>query len=240
MDILNIFDITKSFGTNKVIDHLSFSIPEHSVFGFIGQNGAGKTTTMKMILGLLKADSGEILVNGEKVTFGQNRTNQYIGYLPDVPEFYGFMTPAEYLAMCGRVTGMEKEKIRKKSSELLELVGLENVNKRIHSFSRGMKQRLGIAQALINSPKLLICDEPTSALDPIGRKEILDILSSVRQETTVLFSTHILSDVERICDRIALLDDGKIALEGTIEEIKDIRKGSQLEIEFYQHEDAAL
>lgn len=240
MDILNIFDITKSFGTNKVIDHLSFSIPEHSVFGFIGQNGAGKTTTMKMILGLLKADSGEILVNGEKVTFGQNRTNQYIGYLPDVPEFYGFMTSAEYLTMCGRVTGMDKEKIRKKSSELLELVGLENVNKRIHSFSRGMKQRLGIAQALINSPKLLICDEPTSALDPIGRKEILDILSSVRQETTVLFSTHILSDVERICDRIALLNDGKIALEGTIEEIKDIRKGSQLEIEFYQHEDAAL
>lgn len=240
MDILNISDITKSFGTNKVIDHLSFSIPEHSIFGFIGQNGAGKTTTMKMILGLLKADSGEILVNGEKVTFGQNRTNRYIGYLPDVPEFYGFMTSEEYLTMCGRVTGMEKEKIRKKSSELLELVGLENVNKRIHSFSRGMKQRLGIAQALINSPKLLICDEPTSALDPIGRKEILDILSSVRQETTVLFSTHILSDVERICDRIALLNDGKIALEGTIEEIKDIRKGSQLEIEFYQYEDAAL
>lgn len=240
MDILKISNVMKKFGTNTVIDHLSFSIPEHSVFGFIGQNGAGKTTTMKMILGLLKADSGEISVNGEKVTFGQNRTNQYIGYLPDVPEFYGFMTPMEYLTMCGRVTGMEKEKIRKKSSELLELVGLENANKRIHSFSRGMKQRLGIAQALINSPRLLICDEPTSALDPIGRKDILDILSSVRQETTVLFSTHILSDVERICDRIALLNDGKIALEGTIEEIKDIRKGSQLEIEFYGTADAFL
>lgn len=240
MDILKISDVSKAFGANPVLDHLSLSVPEHSVFGFIGQNGAGKTTTMKMILGLLKADSGEILVNGEKVTFGQNRTNQYIGYLPDVPEFYGFMTPAEYLAMCGRVTGMDKEKIRKKSTELLELVGLENVNKRIHGFSRGMKQRLGIAQALINSPGLLICDEPTSALDPVGRKEILDILSSVRQETTVLFSTHILSDVERICDRIALLNNGKIALEGTIEEIKDIRKGSELEIEFYRQEDAAL
>lgn len=240
MDILKISDVSKTFGANTVIDHLSLSVPEHSVFGFIGQNGAGKTTTMKMILGLLKADKGEILVNGEKVTFGQNRTNQYIGYLPDVPEFYGFMTPAEYLTMCGRVTGMEKEKIRKKSSELLELVGLENANKRIHGFSRGMKQRLGIAQALINSPRLLICDEPTSALDPVGRKEILDILSSVRQETTVLFSTHILSDVERICDRIALLNGGKIALEGTIEDIKQIKKGSELEIEFYQQEDAAL
>lgn len=240
MDILKISDVSKAFGANKVLDHLNLSVPEHSVFGFIGQNGAGKTTTMKMILGLLKSDSGEILVNGEKVSFGQNRTNQYIGYLPDVPEFYGFMTPAEYLTMCGRVTGMDKEKICKKASELLELVGLENVNKRIHSFSRGMKQRLGIAQALINSPRLLICDEPTSALDPIGRKEILDILSSVKQETTVLFSTHILSDVERICDRIALLNNGKIALEGTIEEIKDIRKGSELEIEFYRQEDAAL
>lgn len=240
MDILNISHISKAFGTNKVIDDLSLSVPEHSVFGFIGQNGAGKTTTMKMILGLLKADSGEIFVNGKKVSFGQNQTNQYIGYLPDVPEFYGFMTPAEYLMMCGLVTGMDKEQIRRKSSELLRMAGLENANKRIHSFSRGMKQRLGIAQALINSPRLLICDEPTSALDPIGRKEILDILSSVRQETTVLFSTHILSDVERICDRIALLNHGKIALEGTMEEIKDIRKGNHLEIEFYRAEDAAL
>lgn len=238
MNILEISKVTKSFGANKVINELSFSVPEHSVFGFIGQNGAGKTTVMKMVLGLLKADSGDIYVNGEKVTFGQNDTNKFIGYLPDVPEFYGFMTPAEYLDMCGRITGMRSEEIRKKSAELLWLTGLWTANKRIHSFSRGMKQRLGIAQALLSSPKLLICDEPTSALDPIGRKEILDILTSVKEHTTVIFSTHILSDVERICDRIAFLHGGRIALNGTLEEIRDVRQGDSIEIEFFKSEDA--
>ncbi len=240
MNILEISHLSKSFGTNKVIEDLNLVVPEHSIFGFIGQNGAGKTTTMKMILGLLKADSGEILVNGKKVSFGQNITNKYIGYLPDVPEFYGFMTPTEYLRMCGEITGMSKTNIRLKTEELLELVGLKNANKRIHSFSRGMKQRLGIAQALLNSPKLLICDEPTSALDPIGRKEILDILLTVKQHTTVIFSTHILSDVERICDEIAFLNKGNIALCGTLEEIKTLRKGNSVEIEFCNALDTAL
>ena len=240
MDILNITNLSKSFGANKVIDHMSFTVPEHSVFGFIGQNGAGKTTTMKMILGLLKTDRGEIFVNGEKVTWGQNSTNKYIGYLPDVPEFYGFMTPTEYLTMCGEITGMSSKEIRKKSIELLELVDLDSANKRIHSFSRGMKQRLGIAQALLNSPKLLICDEPTSALDPIGRKEILDILSSVKEHRTVVFSTHILSDVERICNRIAFLHKGTLALNGTLEEIRSMRKGDSIEIDFFRPEDADL
>lgn len=238
MDMLALSHVSKSFGKNKVVDDLSFSVPEHTVFGFIGKNGAGKTTTMKMILGLLRTDEGEILVNGERVRYGQNKTNQYIGYLPDVPEFYGFMTPMEYLALCGKVTGMPKDGLHSRSAKLLELVGLEKADKRIQGFSRGMKQRLGIAQALLNEPKLLICDEPTSALDPLGRKEILDILLSVKEYTTVIFSTHILSDVERICDEIAFLNDGKIALRGTMEEVKSIRKGTGLEIEFYQPSDA--
>lgn len=238
MNILELSNVSKAFGSKKVINNLSFSVPEHSVFGFIGQNGAGKTTTMKMILGLLKADCGEILVNHEKVIFGQNRTNQFIGYLPDVPEFYGFMTSMEYLSMCGQITGMHKDVIKKKSGELLTLVGLAAQKKRIRGFSRGMKQRLGIAQALLNSPKLLICDEPTSALDPLGRKEILDILCSVKSHTTVVFSTHILSDVERICDRIAFLHDGTLALNGTLEDLKNIKKGTDIEIEFFRKEDA--
>lgn len=134
MDILEISDVAKSFGNVKVIDRLSFSVPEHSVFGFIGQNGAGKTTTMKMVLGLLKTDAGEISVNGEKVSFGQTATNRFIGYLPDVPEFYGFMTPAEYLLMCGQITGMGKKESREKAEELLKLVGLKNADKRIQGF----------------------------------------------------------------------------------------------------------
>ena len=189
MDILQIQNLSKSFGNHKVIDNLSFVVPEHSIFGFIGQNGAGKTTTMKMVLGLLKADSGSISVCGEKVSFGQTKTNQYIGYLPDVPEFYSYMRPKEYLKLCGEITGLPNEKIKRRSEELLTLVGLQDVNKKIGGFSRGMKQRLGIAQALLNEPKLLICDEPTSALDPVGRKEILDILQQVKGKSTVVFST---------------------------------------------------
>lgn len=232
MDMLTLSHVSKAFGTNQIINDLSFSVPEHSIFGFAGKNGAGKTTTMKMILGLIPMDRGEIWVNGERVRYGQNKTNKYIGYLPDVPEFYGFMTPKEYLTLCGQITGMSDGKIRRRSKELLELVGLETSDKRIHGFSRGMKQRLGIAQALLNSPQLLICDEPTSALDPVGRKEILDILASVREHTTVVFSTHILSDVERICDEIAFLHDGKIALHGTLEEVRHVHRGTGFEMEF--------
>lgn len=237
MDILNIEHLYKNFGENEVINDLTFSVPENSVFGFLGQNGSGKTTTMKMILGLLKPKGGSITVCGEKVNYGQTKTNRFIGYLPDVPEFYNYMTPFEYLKLCGEITGMSSNEIKVKSKELLTLVGLKKSNKRIGSFSRGMKQRLGIAQALLNSPRLLICDEPTSALDPIGRKEILDILQQAKEKTTVLFSTHILSDAERICDRIAVLHDGKAILSGTLSEIKGQHKRDSLLIEFNSHID---
>lgn len=237
MDILQISGLSKSFGQNKVIRDLNLTVPENTIYGFIGQNGAGKTTTMKMILGFLAPDSGEIFVKGEKVSQGKNSTNKYIGYLPDVPEFYGYMTPMEYLSLCGEITGMAKADIKKRANELLEQVGLAGSKNRIHGFSRGMRQRLGVAQALFNKPAFLICDEPTSALDPLGRKEILDILKSVKGETTVLFSTHILSDVEKICDRIAFLNDGAIAINGTLEEIRASRKGQGLEISFEKAED---
>ncbi|MCI8426364.1 MAG: ABC transporter ATP-binding protein [Lachnospira sp.] len=238
MDMLQISHISKSFGKNQILKDLSIDVPKHCIFGFIGQNGAGKTTTMKLILGLLKPDKGDIFVNGQKVQFGENSTNQWIGYLPDVPEFYGFMTPSEYLKMCGEITGMKSDLIKKRSDELLELVGLASHKKRIKGFSRGMKQRLGIAQALINNPKLLICDEPTSALDPVGRKEILDILKSVKEHTTVVFSTHILSDVEKICDRAAFLHNGSIVLERDIADIKNVERVSNIEIDFIQHQEA--
>lgn len=241
MEMLTISHINKSFGANQIIRDMSLSVKEHTIYGFIGPNGAGKTTTMKMILGLLSMDGGSILVNGEPVTYGQTKTNRHIGYLPDVPEFYSYLTPLEYLMLCGEVAGMRKDEIKGKSIELLELVGLdEKAGKRIHGFSRGMKQRLGIAQALLHSPKLLICDEPTSALDPVGRKEILDILQTVKEYTTVLFSTHILSDVERICDEIGLLYQGSLAFTGTLEEIRRMRRSDGFEIEFYTPKDAAV
>jgi len=193
---------------------------------------------MKIILGLLKPDSGSVTVCGEKVTYGESKANRHIGFLPDVPEFYGYMNPMEYLKLCGEIAGLSKTQIKSRSEELLELVGLKDQKKRISGFSRGMKQRLGIAQALLNEPKLLICDEPTSALDPIGRKEILDILLAAKGKTTIVFSTHILSDVERICDRIAVLHDGKLALCGTLSEIKERHRLHGFILEF-ENEEAA-
>ena len=232
MEALKIENLHKSFGKNTIINGLSMSIPENTIFGFLGKNGAGKTTTMKMILGFLKIDEGSIEVFGEEVSFGQSKTNRFIGYLPDVPEFYGYMTAKEYLNLCGSITGLNKNETKNKSEELLELVGLRDVNKRISGYSRGMKQRLGIAQALLNSPKLLICDEPTSALDPLGRKEILDIILKIKDSTTVIFSTHILSDVEAICDHVVVLDKGKNVLEGSIDELKNIKKKNTIKIRF--------
>lgn len=234
MEVLVIQDLKKNFGSKEVLCGLNLSVPEHSIFGFIGKNGAGKTTTMKAILGLLKPDDGEIFCLGEKVHFGQTNTNRYIGYLPDVPEFYSYMTPLEYLTFCGEVSRMNKADIVTRSKELLELVGLGQECHRIKGFSRGMKQRLGIAQALLNRPKLLICDEPTSALDPVGRKEILDILLAAREQTTVLFSTHILSDVEHICTEAAFLNNGKIAMQGTIAELRNKRSSDGFIIEIGQ------
>lgn len=230
MEMLVVSKVNKRFGNREVVKDLSFSIPEKSIFGFVGRNGAGKTTTMKMILGLLHMDSGEITVDGKKVSYGNTETNKVIGYLPDVPEFYDYMTPREYLMFCGTISGLDDKAAGDRADELLSLVGLGNEKKKIRGFSRGMKQRLGIAQALIGRPKLLICDEPTSALDPVGRKEILDILIKAKEETTVIFSTHILSDVERICDEVAFLHDGKIALSGTMEEIRKLRKKEEFEV----------
>lgn len=239
MNVLEINNLEKHFGGNQVVKNLTMSVKEGEVFGFIGENGAGKTTTMKIILGLLRADNGQVSICGQPVKYGETATNKLVGYLPDVPEFYGYMRTREYLNLCGEVAGLPKEKIKLRSEELLELVGLKEVKKKIGGFSRGMKQRLGIAQAMLGEPKLLICDEPTSALDPAGRKEILDIMSSVKEKTTVIFSTHVLSDVERICDTVAILHQGEIALSGSLSEVKKNHKHDLLNVEFNKEGDAA-
>ena len=240
MDMLRITGLCKRFGDKEVLRGLDLSVPEHSIYGFIGKNGSGKTTTMKTVLGLLRADSGEIIVNGEKVVYGQTDTNRYIGYLPDVPEFYSFMTAKEYLRFCGEITGMSRADIEERTRELLTLVGLADETHRIKGFSRGMKQRLGIAQALLSRPKLLVCDEPTSALDPVGRKEILDILLAIKDQTTVLFSTHILSDVERICTDVAFLKDGVVNIGGKLSDIKTRYRRNEYMIETENDSDTVI
>ena len=237
MNVLELSHVSKSFGSKKVLNDLNFCVPEHVIFGFIGKNGAGKTTTMQMICGLIPIDQGEIFVCGDPVSFGSSKGNAHIGYLPDVHQFYDFMTPREYLTLCGQISQIPKDILTKRIESYLDMVQLLPDRQKIKGFSRGMKQRLGIVQALLNHPKLLICDEPTSALDPVGRKEILDILMTIKEHTTVLFSTHILSDVERICDHTALLHQGKIQFLKTREEMKSLQKEADLEVWFRTPED---
>lgn len=240
MNILTLKNVSKKFGDKMILDDIDLAVPEGSIYGFIGRNGAGKTTTMKMILGLEDLTAGSIKINGENVTFGNTKTNRWTGYLPDVPEFYGFMTAGEYLKLCGEITGIPKSELSIKVKSMLKKVGLEDNKKPIKKFSRGMKQRLGAAQALLNEPKLLICDEPTSALDPNGRRDFLDLLSSLKENVTIIFSTHILNDVERICDHVGILNDGKIVADSTLADLKKQFASSKLEVLMETKDNALL
>ena len=228
--MLRIQGLEKSFGDKAVLRGVDLAVPEGSIFGFIGKNGSGKTTTMKCVLGLVMPDAGKITVCGEDVRYGETSSNRYIGYMPDVPEMYSFMSGGEYLRFCGEISGMSRADVEARCTELMCLVGLKDDSHRIRGYSRGMKQRLAIAAALFSRPRLLICDEPTSALDPDGRREILDLLLAVKGETTVLFSTHILSDVERICTDVAFLDGGRISLCGRLADIKASYRRDEYEL----------
>jgi len=225
------YKLTKAFGSYNAVDGLDLKVPEGEIYGFLGPNGAGKTTTIKMLLGLSKPTSGEIKICGKDVTFGSVRNRIDIGFLPDVPSFYDWMKPKEFLMFCGKIFSIESRQLNEKADNLLELVGLTGVNKKIKGFSRGMKQRLGIAQALINNPKVVFLDEPTSALDPIGRKDVMDIIEKLSGKVTVFFSTHILSDVERICDRVVIIDKGKMLIEDTIPNLRQKYSSHGIEIE---------
>lgn len=212
--------LTKQFGNVAAVDDLCLKVPEGSIYGFLGRNGSGKTTTFKMLTGLISPTSGEIKFYDSTVNHKDLKTRYDFGYLPDVPGFYGWMNAQEFLRFSGELFSIPKSSLDDRIEMLLALVGLEGVNKRISGYSRGMKQRLGIAQALIHDPKIVFLDEPVSALDPIGRKDVMDIIAKLSEKVTVLFSTHILSDVERICDRIAVIDNGKIQLEDSIVNIR--------------------
>ena len=212
--------LCRRYGNLLAVDHLDLSVPAGSIYGFLGPNGAGKTTTLRMITGLLRPSSGEIRINGLPVAFGMATGRERIGYLPDVPTFHPWMTPREYLRFSGSLYGIAHRDLERRISESLALAGLEKANRRIGGYSRGMKQRLGIAQALLHKPALVLLDEPASALDPIGRKEVMDIIRNLAGSTTVFFSTHILADIERVCDRVAILDKGRLVLEDDIVRLK--------------------
>jgi ABC-2 type transport system ATP-binding protein len=181
------------------------------VFGFLGPNGAGKTTTIRILTGLAHATSGHAWVAGKEVTSDGHEIAKQIGYLPEDPAFYPWMNPCEFLDYIGRVFGMPSAGRSARVKELITLAGLEEAAKRrIGGFSRGMRQRLGLAQALFNHPEILFLDEPASALDPVGRKEVLEFIEQLRGQCTVFMSTHILADVERVCDTVGIIARGKL------------------------------
>ncbi|MDF2927389.1 MAG: transporter ATP-binding protein [Paenibacillaceae bacterium] len=210
-------DLHKRFGPNAAVNGITFSLQEGSCTSLLGPNGAGKTTALKMLAGLIRPTEGRIRFTGLDASDYRSQ----IGYLPQYPAFYKWMSALEFMEYAGKLCGMTGKNVRQRSRELLELAGLTDAAKRrIGGFSGGMKQRLGLAQALLHRPSLLILDEPVSALDPIGRREVLELIRGLKQETTILFSTHVLHDAEEISDDVLIMRQGEIVLAGGLEELR--------------------
>ena len=213
-----------------VLSDVSLSVGQGEIFGFLGHNGAGKTTTMKMLMGLLRPTRGRIELLGASAD--NVAVHARIGYLPEAPYFYDYLTAEEFLRFYGRLAGLHRETVQQRVPQLLERVGLtEARHRQLRKFSKGMLQRIGLAQALIHDPELIILDEPMSGLDPIGRKEVRDLILSLRdQGKTVFFSTHIVSDVEMICDRVGILAKGRMLTSGRIEDLVNEHVAQSVEV----------
>ncbi|CAM3398784.1 ABC transporter ATP-binding protein [Paenibacillus lupini] len=227
--LLSVEQLTKRFDEELAVDNIGFEIGEGRCVALLGPNGAGKTTTIRMLTGLLQPTSGTIQFSGMKQ--GQDR-REWIGYLPQTPAFYGWMTGREFLVYAGRLCGLSAKEAASRSNELLERVGIASAGKRkIGGYSGGMKQRLGLAQALIHRPRLLVLDEPVSALDPIGRREVMAMIGELKNETTVLFSTHVLHDAEELCDDILIMRRGQLSLAGSLATLREENREPVLSLE---------
>jgi ABC-2 type transport system ATP-binding protein len=200
---------------------LDLSVPEGSIFGFVGPNGAGKSTTIKMLVGLNAPTRGDATIFGRPIS--DPRAREAVGYLPENPAFHDFLRPLEVLELMGRLSGLSGAPLRRRAEEMLDLVGLSGATDlAVRKFSKGMVQRLGLAQAVLHDPPLLILDEPMSGLDPIGRKEVRDLILELRRRgKTIFFSTHILNDVETICDEVGMVMRGRLVAEGPVRSLLD-------------------
>ena len=223
------------------LDGLSLKAPAGSVFGLLGPNGAGKTTCLRLLAGLTHATAGRALVAGSDPAVSPLAVRSRLGYLEQDPRAYGWMTGREQLRLVGRLHGLDGQALERAVSEVLDRVDLRGAaDRRTGGYSGGMRQRLGIAGALVHRPPVVILDEPVSALDPEGRRDVLGLITALRGETTVLFSSHVLGDVERICDRVAILDHGRLVVEGALDELLERYAGPVWRIEAEPGEDAAL
>lgn len=227
--LLQVRGLTKTFGAVQAVAGIDFDIEQGHCVALLGPNGAGKTTTIRMITGLLKQTTGQMDFHGIEEAGSQR---SLIGYLPQSPTFYNWMTGFEYVVYAGKLCGLQPTVAKTRAKELLDRVGLKDAAKRkVGTYSGGMKQRLGLAQALVHGPKLLVMDEPVSALDPLGRREVLDILRDLKQETTVLFSTHVLHDAEELCDDVIIIRNGQVALQGNISTIRNDHRKPIIELQ---------
>lgn len=232
--MINVINVNKKYGDFEVLKNISFEIKKSTIYGFLGPNGAGKSTTMNILSGLIDFNDGEIYLDGEDFKKNKRKLLKKVGYLPQNPVFYNYMNANEYLHFIGEIAGMSEKKIRERTLELLEIVKLRpEAVKKIGQYSGGMKKRLGIAVALFNKPEIIFLDEPTSALDPEGRMEILEFIKELKSAgTTVFLSTHILSDVERVCDEVSILDKGQILVSDNLENLKNRYIQPIFDIEF--------
>ena len=229
--VIDIIDLTKDYEVGflkkkkvRALDQLNLEVHRGEIFGFLGPNGAGKTTTLKLLMRLIYPTSGSARILGHPVDDVSTRAR--LGYLPENPYFYDYLSGRELLEYTAALFGIPAEQARLRGQELLALVGLDSdrANRQLRKYSKGMLQRIGIAQALVNDPEIVFMDEPMSGLDPIGRREVRDLLLSLRaQGKTVFFSSHILSDVEALCDRAAILSRGKLVRCGTVHELTGIQ-----------------
>jgi ABC-2 type transport system ATP-binding protein len=232
--MIKVVNLKKKYGKFEVLKGINFEIKKGTVYGFLGQNGAGKSTTMNILTGLIGHDEGEIYIDGLDFTKNKEKLQKKIGYLTENPVFYNYMNACEYLSLIGDISCYPKDKIKLRVDELLEATELTGASKRrIGGYSRGMKQRLGLAVSIFNHPELLFLDEPASALDPQGRLDMLELVENFKnQGITVFLSTHILNDVERVCDEVSILDKGQIILSKSLEELKKDYTQPIFDIEF--------
>jgi ABC-2 type transport system ATP-binding protein len=238
MEAIRCEGLTKHYGPIAALDGLNLSVAEGSIFGFLGPNGAGKTTTVKLLTGLSTPTRGRAWVADEEVRSSSLSLRSKIGYLPEEPVFYNWMSGREFLSFVGELHRLPSREIKLRCDELLEIVDLQGAAERkIGGYSRGMRQRLGIAQSLMNRPRVLFLDEPCSALDPAGRIEVLSIIQRLRAEMTVFMSSHILSDVERVCDGVGIINRGRLVTEAPIGKLRERYARSVFELQF--EEDAS-
>lgn len=230
MNVIETYQLRKNYGKLVAVDDLNLQVPEGSVFGLLGPNGAGKTTTIQMILGNVFPTAGDATVFGKRV--GDISAKRRLGFLPEKFQFHDFLTAEEFLYFHGRLAGMDWPNLRERTGAVLDLVGLADRRKsRIKGFSKGMQQRIGLAQAIIHDPELVILDEPTSALDPIGRKDVRDTISHLKEMgKTVMLNSHLLSEVEMACDSLAIINHGKVIRQGTLDELLSTRSTVEMEV----------